>query len=84
MFKGAVKLKVDIGLESGLQFGIGLKIVLLSIWLDKKTATVFTYKARRRLLFRAGYMASRRSRDFAAPCFVYSPWIVGQWGVKVT
>ena len=81
VFKGAVKLKVGIDFESDLQFEIGLMIGWLFIWLDNKTVTVFTYKARRRLLFRAGYLTSRRSRDFAAPCFVYSPWIVWpRWG----
>ena len=69
VFKGAVKLKGDIGLESDLQFGIGLSIGWLLIWLDNKTVTVFTYKARRRLLFRAGFMASRRSRDVARAVF---------------
>ena len=69
VFKGAVNLKGDIGLESELQFGIGLNIGWLLLWLDNKTLTVFTNKARRRLLFRARYLASRRLRDFAAPWF---------------
>ncbi|MCY0725418.1 hypothetical protein OVW19_27050, partial [Klebsiella pneumoniae] len=69
VFKGAVKLKGDIGLESDLQFGIGLSIGWLLIWLDNKAVTVFTYKARRRLLFRAGYLASRQSRDVARAVF---------------
>ena len=36
VFKGAVKLKGDIGLESDLRLGIGLKIGLLVIWLVNK------------------------------------------------
>ena len=33
VFKGAVKLKGDIGLESDIWFGIGLRIGWLFIWL---------------------------------------------------
>ena len=36
VFKGTVKLKGDIGLESDLQFVIGLGMGLLLIWLVNK------------------------------------------------
>ena len=36
VFKGAVKLKGNIGLESDLRFGIGLMIGRLVIWLVNK------------------------------------------------
>ena len=36
VFKGEAKLKGDVGLESDLQFGIGLKIGWLLIWFVNK------------------------------------------------
>ena len=36
VFKGAIKLKGDIGLESDLRLGIGLRIDWILIWLVNK------------------------------------------------
>ena len=69
VFKGAIKLLRWYRFGGWPTVWIGLRIGWLLIWLDNKSVTVFTNKARRRLLFRAGYLASRLLRDFDAPWF---------------